>query len=141
MNIKTHSRKFAGKSAFASCYKVKALYNFAKRMRIDHETIPPPLSAAMYSGSTACTAGAISAADVLLDTASRHAILLDAQSGRVLAQKRADERTAPASLTKMMTVLLAIEAEPDLDKQVTLPEDIFSSLTDRKSIYGGLCTR
>ena len=30
--------------------------------------------------------------NVLLDTASRHAILLDAQSGRVLAQKRADER-------------------------------------------------
>ena len=28
--------------------------------------------------------------NVLLDTASRHAILLDAQSGRVLAQKRAD---------------------------------------------------
>ena len=32
--------------------------------------------------------------NVLLDTASRHAILLDAQSGQVLAQKRADERTA-----------------------------------------------
>lgn len=66
--------------------------------------------------------------NVLLDTASRHAILLDAQSGRVLAQKRADERTAPASLTKMMTVLLAIETESDLDKQVTLPEDIFPAL-------------
>ena len=37
--------------------------------------------------------------NVLLDTTSRHAILLDAQSGQVLAQKRADERTAPASLT------------------------------------------
>lgn len=75
--------------------------------------------------------------NVLLDTASRHAILLDAQSGRVLAQKRADERTAPASLTKMMTILLAIEGEPDLDKQVTLPEDIFSALqTERASMAG-----
>ena len=71
--------------------------------------------------------------NVLLDTASRHAILLDAQSGRVLAQKRADERTAPASLTKMMTVLLAIEGEPDLDKQVTLPEDIFPPLQTEKA--------
>lgn len=71
--------------------------------------------------------------NVLLDTASRHAILLDAQSGRVLAQKRADERTAPASLTKMMTVLLAIETEPDLDKQVTLPEDIFPALQTEKA--------
>ncbi|UYI71776.1 MAG: serine hydrolase [Oscillospiraceae bacterium] len=75
--------------------------------------------------------------NVLLDTASRHAILLDAQSGQVLAQKRADERTAPASLTKMMTVLLAIETEPDLDKQVTLPEDIFPALQIEKASMAG----
>ena len=75
--------------------------------------------------------------NVLLDTASRHAILLDAQSGQVLAQKRADERTAPASLTKMMTVLLAIEGEPDLDKQVTLPEDIFPALQTEKASMAG----
>lgn len=76
--------------------------------------------------------------NVLLDTASRHAILLDAQSGRVLAQKRADERAAPASLTKMMTVLLAIEGEPDLDKQVTLPEDIFPALQTEKHLWQAL---
>lgn len=75
--------------------------------------------------------------NVLLDTTSRHAILLNAQSGRVLAQKRADERTAPASLTKMMTILLAIEAEPDLDKQVTLPEDIFPALQIEKASMAG----
>lgn len=77
--------------------------------------------------------------NVLLDTASRHAILLDAQSGRVLAQKRADERAAPASLTKMMTVLLAIEAEPDLDKQVTLPEDIFPPCRPKTPPWRALC--
>ena len=66
--------------------------------------------------------------NVLLDTASKHAILLDAQTGQVLARKRADEKVAPASLTKMMTALLAIEAEPDLETPVTLPEDIFPAL-------------
>lgn len=66
--------------------------------------------------------------NVLLDTASKHAILVDAQSGQVLARKRADEKAAPASLTKMMTVLLAIETQPDLDAPVTLPEDIFPAL-------------
>lgn len=75
--------------------------------------------------------------NALLDTASRHAILLDAQSGQVLAQKRADERTAPASLTKMMTILLAIEAEPDLDQQVTLPEGIFPALQTEKASMAG----
>ena len=37
----------------------------------------------------------------------------------------------------MMTVLLAIEGEPDLDKQVTLPEDIFPPLqTENASMAG-----
>ena len=52
MNIKTHSRKFAGKSAFASCYKVKALYNFAKSQSIELSNI--------YSGSNFKDAGKIS---------------------------------------------------------------------------------
>lgn len=51
--------------------------------------------------------------NVLLDTASRHAILLDAQSGQVLAQKRA------------------------LDKQVTLPEGIFPALQIEKASMAG----
>ena len=66
--------------------------------------------------------------NILLDTTSRHALLMDAQTGQVLAQKRANEKVAPASLTKMMTVLLAIEAQPDLDQPVTLPEDVFPEL-------------
>ena len=75
--------------------------------------------------------------NILLETASRHAILLDAQSGQVLAQKRANERVAPASLTKMMTVLLAIEAKADLDDTVTLPEDIFPALYEEDASLAG----
>ena len=37
----------------------------------------------------------------------------------------------------MMTILLAIEAEPDLDKQVTLPEDIFPALQIEKASMAG----
>lgn len=66
--------------------------------------------------------------NVLLGTASRHALLMDAQTGRVVARKRDSEGAAPASLTKMMTVLLATEALQDLDTPVTLPEDIFPAL-------------
>ncbi len=37
----------------------------------------------------------------------------------------------------MMTVLLVIETEPDLDKQVTMPEDIFPALqTENASMAG-----
>lgn len=75
--------------------------------------------------------------NILLDTTSRHALLMDAQTGQVLAQKRANEKVAPASLTKMMTVLLAIEAQPDLDQPVTLPEDVFPELMAENASMAG----
>ncbi len=75
--------------------------------------------------------------NILLDTSSRYAILIDARSGKVLARKRAGEEVAPASLTKMMTVLLAVEAVPDLDTPVTLPEDIFPPLTAEGASMAG----
>ena len=72
--------------------------------------------------------GLIAQQDILLGTSSRHALLMDARTGQVLARKRSGEEAAPASLTKMMTVLLATEALSDLDTPVTLPEDIFPAL-------------
>ena len=72
--------------------------------------------------------GLIAQQNILLGTSSRHALLMDARTGQVLARKRSGEEAAPASLTKMMTVLLAAEALPDLDTPVTLPEDIFPAL-------------
>lgn len=72
--------------------------------------------------------GLIAQQNILLGTSSRHALLMDARTGQVLARKRSGEEAAPASLTKMMTVLLVTEALPDLDTPVTLPEDIFPAL-------------
>ena len=72
--------------------------------------------------------GLIAQQNILLGTSSQHALLMDARTGQVLARKRSGEEAAPASLTKMMTVLLAAEALPDLDTPVTLPEDIFPAL-------------
>ena len=68
---------------------------------------------------------------------SPNAILLEADSGEVLAEKNADTQIYPASMTKMMTVLLAIEAEPDLDRQVTVPEDIFPALKQEGASMAG----
>lgn len=68
---------------------------------------------------------------------SPDAILLEADSGEVLAEKNADTQIYPASMTKMMTVLLAIEAEPDLDRQTTVPEDIFPALEQEGASMAG----
>ena len=58
---------------------------------------------------------------------SREGILLERGVG-TLGEINADETIYPASLTKMMTVLLAAEAFDDLDAPVTLGDDLFGPL-------------
>ena len=48
------------------------------------------------------------------------AILMDAESGRVLFEKNAREERAIASITKLMTALVAVECGHDLTEQVTV---------------------
>lgn len=51
--------------------------------------------------------------------AAKAAVLIDARTGEILFEKNADEQRAPASLTKIMTCLLALE-RCDLTEQVTV---------------------
>lgn len=51
------------------------------------------------------------------------AILIDASSGRVIYELNPHESLAPASTTKILTALVALEQVEDLSQQVTLPDD------------------
>ena len=53
---------------------------------------------------------------------AKSAILVDAQSGRVLYEKNADERSLIASTTKIMTGLLVCEAG-ELDREISVPPE------------------
>ena len=50
------------------------------------------------------------AAAVDLDVAGKSALLMDAATGRILYEKNAHEKLSPASVTKVMTLLLIMEA-------------------------------
>lgn len=52
-------------------------------------------------------------------TSAASAILIDADSGRVIGQKDADTRRPPASTTKIMTALVALRALP-LETEITV---------------------
>ncbi len=60
------------------------------------------------------------------DLQSQSAILMDAKSGKILYQKNADQKLPPASITKVMTMLLAMEAveegRVDWDDKITTSE-------------------
>lgn len=60
-----------------------------------------------------------------LTVTAESAILMDADTGQVLYEKNADKRLAPASMTKLMTLILAVEA---LEKnRVKLGEKVVAS--------------
>jgi len=65
-----------------------------------------PLSAFLFAA--ACAAPA-SAAPPTIDTAAKHAIVIDFNTGAVLLDKAADERMEPASLAKMMTAYVVFD--------------------------------
>jgi len=69
-------------------------------------------------------AGALSPAPAReIESAAKQAILIDDSTGTVLFEKNADERMAPASLLKLMTIYMVFErlAEGTLELDETLP--------------------
>ncbi|WP_195267230.1 D-alanyl-D-alanine carboxypeptidase family protein [Eubacterium sp. 1001713B170207_170306_E7] len=70
---------------------------------------------------------------------SQNAVLMRLENGRVLYEKNSGERIYPASLTKLMTVLVILEQFEDLDHTVTLSGQVFDELrTSGASMAGFL---
>lgn len=63
-----------------------------------------------------------------LELYSEHAILIDWETGIVLAEKDPDARIYPASMTKVMTALVACEQIADWDETFTMTQDIIDPL-------------
>jgi serine-type D-Ala-D-Ala carboxypeptidase (penicillin-binding protein 5/6) len=57
------------------------------------------------------------------DLTAKAALLMDAATGRILFQKDADLRLPPASTTKVMTAIIALESGRKLDETLTVSKD------------------
>ena len=68
---------------------------------------------------------------------SPYASLMDAQTGELLATKRSEEKIFPASMTKIITVITAIEHIPDLDATIYMEEDFYEDLYDEDASRAG----
>lgn len=68
---------------------------------------------------------------------SSYAILTELDSGNTLAESRSAEKMYPASLTKIMTALLAVEYTEDLDEMMTVPEELFPELYSKDASMAG----
>ena len=72
----------------------------------------------------------VSAVDVGLAKNSETAILIEATTGKILFEKDKDKKMAPASMTKIMTMLLTMEALES--GKVSLDEDVLISENAQK---------
>lgn len=77
-------------------------------------------------------------ADTPLELYSPVALLVECGGGQVLLSQRGEERIYPASLTKIMTVMLGMEALPDWNATVRLPSNFQSLYAANASMAGFL---
>ena len=68
---------------------------------------------------------------------SQYAVLIDMKSGEALFSKKADTRCYPASLTKIMTAIVAIEESDGIDKTCSLSDVPFEKLHKENASMAG----
>lgn len=61
-------------------------------------------------------------ASASVNIAGEYGIVIDQDNGQILYDKKAKERMYPASITKILTCIVALEMVDDLDKQVTITD-------------------
>jgi len=64
---------------------------------------------------------------------SRHALLLDENTGAVLLEKNANDIVPIASLTKLMTAMVVLDARLDMQQAITISEDDVDTLKHSSS--------
>ena len=72
-----------------------------------------------------------------LEINSEHAILYNMNEDKVIFEKNSDERTYIASLTKIMTTIVAIENIKNVDEIVTVPSIILDGLVEANASVAG----
>lgn len=75
-------------------------------------------------------------AEEVIDVSSRNVILYNLNDDSVLYEKNADDKVNIASLTKLMTSIIAIENIEDFDKKIIVTSDMLKDVTDDLSVVG-----
>jgi D-alanyl-D-alanine carboxypeptidase (penicillin-binding protein 5/6) len=68
---------------------------------------------------------------------SENAILIDAENGEILFEQSGAERMYPASMTKIMTAIVALEHIENPAEQVVLSESVFQAVQGKNAAMAG----
>ena len=84
-----------------------------------------------------CFFPAIVIASEIPEVSSEAVILYQLNEDKVIYEKNSEEQLAPASLTKVMTMYVALEKITDLDQTVTLTDEMFQGLAESNASVAG----
>ncbi len=73
------------------------------------------------------------------ETDTKYAVLIDTETNEIIAQKNYNVRMYPASLTKVMTLLVAAENISDLSDTVLITADMIDPMIDMHASRAGFC--
>lgn len=68
---------------------------------------------------------------------SPYAVLMQEKGGKVIGEINAEERIYPASMTKIMTAIVALEELDSLDQEITLSQEMFADLYAQDAMQAG----
>ena len=91
----------------------------------DGEQLP---SSPVFAGGTIPTHPATNAGtQTVTGINSQYAVLVNVETGAIVAQKNADTKFSPASMTKVMTLIVACEnlTKDELDQKLTMTQEIY----------------
>ena len=71
------------------------------------------------------------------EIASQYYVLMDAKTSRVIEGKGEDDLIYPASMTKIMTLLVAVEQLKDLDEKITITDEMLAGLAEANASVAG----
>lgn len=68
---------------------------------------------------------------------SAHMLLMDLENQNIIARVKSDEKIYPASLTKIMTAVVCLEAAGDLSDSVSLSQENYDALNKKNASMAG----
>ena len=68
---------------------------------------------------------------------SSYAVLMQGSTGKIIGEVQGTERMYPASLTKIMTAIVAIEELGNLDQEITLTNEMVAGLYEQDATQAG----
>ena len=71
------------------------------------------------------------------DLSAVYAIVMDRDTNQILSQKNADEKMYPASMTKLMSAIVAIENFTDLNQTITITQEMLAGLSEAGASVAG----